>query len=85
MLRIRPFSGLRPVPALAPQVACVPYDVVDRAESAALAAGKPRLGDGSWMASDPVLSQLYQSRPAAAAAPGRPAEPFIDSTYEELP
>jgi len=49
------------------------------------AAGKPRLGDGSWMASDPVLSQLYQSRPAAAAAPGRPAEPFIDSTYEELP
>jgi len=30
------------VPAHAPEVACVPYDVVDAAEGAALAAGKPR-------------------------------------------
>jgi uncharacterized protein (DUF1015 family) len=41
MLRIRPFQGLRPAPALVSQVACVPYDVVDRDESAALAAGNP--------------------------------------------
>src|SRR5271155_4342536 len=41
MLRIRPFQGLRPAPQLAAQVACVPYDVVDRDEAAALAAGNP--------------------------------------------
>jgi uncharacterized protein (DUF1015 family) len=41
MLRIRPFQGLRPAPELAPEVACVPYDVVDREEAAALAAGNP--------------------------------------------
>ena len=41
MLRIKAFTGLRPAPALVSEVACVPYDVVDREESAALAAGKP--------------------------------------------
>jgi len=41
MLRIKAFQGLRPVPALVSQVACVPYDVVDRSESAALARGNP--------------------------------------------
>jgi uncharacterized protein (DUF1015 family) len=41
-MRIRAFQGLVPVPALAPEVACVPYDVVDAQEAAALAAGKPR-------------------------------------------
>ena len=41
MLRIKAFQGLRPAPALVEEVACVPYDVVDREESAALAAGKP--------------------------------------------
>jgi uncharacterized protein (DUF1015 family) len=41
MLRINAFQGLRPVENLVEQVACVPYDVVDRAESAALAAGNP--------------------------------------------
>jgi uncharacterized protein (DUF1015 family) len=40
-MRIRAFQGLVPVPALAPEVACVPYDVVDAKEAAALAAGKP--------------------------------------------
>ncbi len=40
-MRIRAFQGLVPVPQHAPQVACVPYDVVDTAEAAALAAGKP--------------------------------------------
>ena len=41
-MRIRAFQGLVPVPAFAPEVACVPYDVVDAQEAAALAAGKPR-------------------------------------------
>src|SRR5471030_1835991 len=41
MLRIKAFQGLRPAPPLVAEVACVPYDVVDRDESAALAAGNP--------------------------------------------
>ena len=40
-MRIHPFQGLVPTPAAAPEVACVPYDVVNAAEAAALAAGKP--------------------------------------------
>lgn len=40
-MRIRAFQGLVPQPALAPEVACVPYDVVNTQEAAALAAGKP--------------------------------------------
>ena len=41
MLRIKAFQGLRPAPELVAAVTCVPYDVVDREESAALAAGLP--------------------------------------------
>src|SRR5277367_494890 len=41
MLRIKAFQGLRPAPLLVAEIACVPYDVVDREESAALAAGHP--------------------------------------------
>jgi uncharacterized protein (DUF1015 family) len=41
MLRIRAFQGLSPAPHLAADVACVPYDVVNREESAALVEGKP--------------------------------------------
>lgn len=40
-MRIHPFQGLVPTPAQAADVACVPYDVVNAAEAAALAAGKP--------------------------------------------
>jgi uncharacterized protein (DUF1015 family) len=40
-MRIRAFQGLVPDPALASEVACVPYDVVNAAEAAALAVGKP--------------------------------------------
>ncbi len=40
-MRIHPFQGLVPTPATAPEVACVPYDVVNTAEAAALAVGKP--------------------------------------------
>ena len=39
MLRIKAFQGLRPVEELVAEVACVPYDVVNRAESAELAKG----------------------------------------------
>jgi len=41
MLRIKAFQGLRPVEQLVSEVACVPYDVVNRAESAELAKGNP--------------------------------------------
>jgi uncharacterized protein (DUF1015 family) len=41
-MRIRAFRGLVPVPDHAAEVACVPYDVVDAAEAAVLAGGRPR-------------------------------------------
>jgi len=41
-MRIHPFQGLVPSPASAPEVACVPYDVVNAAEAAILAAGRPQ-------------------------------------------
>ena len=41
-MRIRAFQGLVPVSEHASEVACVPYDVVDAAEAASLAAGRPR-------------------------------------------
>ncbi|MEI6073802.1 MAG: DUF1015 family protein [Verrucomicrobiae bacterium] len=41
MLRVRAFQGLSPKPELAAEVACVPYDVVNRAEAAALTEGNP--------------------------------------------
>jgi uncharacterized protein (DUF1015 family) len=40
-MRIHSFQGLVPTPSHAPEVACVPYDVVNAAEAAVLAAGKP--------------------------------------------
>ena len=40
-MRLHPFQGLVPAPVAAPEVACVPYDVVNAAEAAALAAGRP--------------------------------------------
>lgn len=41
MLRLKAFQGLRPTATLVEEIACVPYDVVNREESAAMAAGKP--------------------------------------------
>lgn len=38
---VRPFRGLIPPANLVPQVACVPYDVVNAEEAAALAQGNP--------------------------------------------
>jgi uncharacterized protein (DUF1015 family) len=40
-MRLHPFRALRPAPELAERVAAVPYDVVNRSEAAALAAGNP--------------------------------------------
>lgn len=40
-MRVQAFQGLVPPPDKAAQVASVPYDVVDRTEAAALAAGNP--------------------------------------------
>jgi uncharacterized protein (DUF1015 family) len=40
-MRLRSFQGLVPTPDKAAQVAAVPYDVVNRAESKALGAGNP--------------------------------------------
>ena len=40
-MRLHPFPAVRPTPELAERVASVPYDVVNRAEAAALAAGNP--------------------------------------------
>ncbi len=41
MLRIHPFTGLVPAPEFAENIACVPYDVVNTREAAALAADNP--------------------------------------------
>jgi uncharacterized protein (DUF1015 family) len=41
MLRVKAFQGLRPTPERVHEVACVPYDVVDRDEAAALCEGRP--------------------------------------------
>jgi len=41
MLRVKAFQGLRPASQLAAEVACVPYDVVDREEALALAVDTP--------------------------------------------
>jgi uncharacterized protein (DUF1015 family) len=40
-MRLNPFRAVRPRPDLAPQVASVPYDVVNRGEAAELARGNP--------------------------------------------
>jgi uncharacterized protein (DUF1015 family) len=40
-MRLNPFRAIRPKPDLAPRVASVPYDVVNRAEAAELARGNP--------------------------------------------
>jgi uncharacterized protein (DUF1015 family) len=67
-MRIHPFQGLVPTPALAPEVACVPYDVVNAAEAAALAAGKPH-------------SLLHVDRAEIDLPAG--TDPYSSSVYEK--
>lgn len=41
MAIVKPFKGLRPPQAIASNLACLPYDVMNSAEAAQMAAGKP--------------------------------------------
>jgi uncharacterized protein (DUF1015 family) len=66
MAVIRPFTALRPPPERAPQVAAVPYDVVNTAEARALAAGN------RW-------SFLHVSRPEIDLPDGTPI--YSDEVY----
>ena len=68
MLRIQAFTGLRPAPELVAEVACVPYDVVSREESAALAAGKPN-------------TLLHVDRAEIDLPPD--TDPYSDAVYEK--
>jgi uncharacterized protein (DUF1015 family) len=63
---IRPFNALRPVAERAPQVAAVPYDVVNMEEARALASGNP------W-------SFLHVSRPEIDLPAGTPI--YSDAVY----
>jgi uncharacterized protein (DUF1015 family) len=63
---IRPFNALRPHAERAPQVAAVPYDVVNTEEARALASGNP------W-------SFLHVSRPEIDLPPGTPI--YSDEVY----
>jgi uncharacterized protein (DUF1015 family) len=65
-VRIHPFQGLVPTPASAPEVACVPYDVVTAAEAAELAAGRPH-------------SLLHVDRAEIDLPPG--TDPYSDAVY----
>jgi uncharacterized protein (DUF1015 family) len=56
-----PIRGLCPPPAVAGEVAELPYDVMDRAEAVAMAAGRPH-------------SFLHVSRPDIDLPPGTPAD-----------
>ena len=42
MVKIYRFAGVRPVPAAAPEIAAVPYDVVTAAEARAIIARNPK-------------------------------------------
>lgn len=68
MLRVRAFQGLSPKPELAAQVACVPYDVVNREEASALAEGNPhslmhvdRAEIGLPSETDPYADVVYET------------------------
>src|SRR5215510_8648440 len=66
MAIIRPFNALRPPAERAPQVAAVPYDVVNTAEARSLASGNP------W-------SFLHVSRPEIDLPDGTPI--YDDKVY----
>ena len=66
MATIRPFNALRPAAERAPQVAAVPYDVVNTEEARALASGNP------W-------SFLHVSRPEIDLPDGTPI--YSDEVY----
>src|SRR5918996_635245 len=72
MAIIRPFNALRPAAERAPQVAAVPYDVVNTEEARALASGNPwsflrvsrpeiDLPDGTPIYSDEVYARAVKN------------------------
>ena len=65
---LNPFTGLRPTPDVAAEVAAPPYDVVSFAEAKALAEGHP------W-------SFLHVSRPEIDLADG--TDPYSDKVYRK--
>ncbi|MFN2529928.1 MAG: DUF1015 domain-containing protein [Pyrinomonadaceae bacterium] len=67
MAVIRPFRALRPSPQRAPDVASVPYDVVNTEEARALAGTNP-------------LSFLHVSRPEIDLPAG--TDPYSDTVYQ---
>ncbi len=67
-MRIRALTGLVPVPQSAAEVACVPYDVVNASEAAALAKGKPH-------------SLLHVDRAEIDLPAG--TDPYGDSVYNQ--
>ena len=67
MLRIHPFSALRPRPELAAKLAAVPYDVVNTEEARVLAEGNP-------------LSFLRVSRPELELPPD--TDPYSAAVYD---
>lgn len=68
MAILHPFRALRPVPAKASEVACVPYDVINTKEARQLAAGKP-------------LSFLHIIRPEISFEAG--IDEHDDAVYEK--
>jgi uncharacterized protein (DUF1015 family) len=68
MLRIRAFQGLVPNPALVSEVACVPYDVVNTEEAAALAVGNSH-------------SLMNVDRAEIRLPPG--TDPYSDAVYQK--
>jgi uncharacterized protein (DUF1015 family) len=66
MATLHPFRATRPVPATAPRIAAVPYDVVNTEEARALAADNP-------------LSFLHVSRAEIDLPAG--ADPYADAVY----
>jgi uncharacterized protein (DUF1015 family) len=67
MLRVNPFAALRPQPAVAAEVAAVPYDVVNTEEARQLALGRP-------------LSFLHVTRSEIDLPPD--TDPHADVVYE---
>jgi uncharacterized protein (DUF1015 family) len=67
MASLRPFRALRPAPAVASDVAAVPYDVVSTVEARQLAAGTP-------------LSFLHVSRAEVDLPPE--TDPYADVVYQ---
>jgi len=67
MLRVKPFQGLRPADDLVHLVACVPYDVVDAKEAAALTADNP-------------YSLMHVDRAEIDLPPG--TDPYSAAVYE---